>query len=93
MRLIDADKLKEKLHMDEYMGEKILYVYESDIDEEHTVYANTVLHGMWYKGIACTVCGKCVQENISGMYIDASAWRYCPNCGAQMDVENRQEGC
>lgn len=37
MRLIDANKLKEKVHMDEYMGEKIFYVYESDIDEEPTV--------------------------------------------------------
>ena len=46
-----------------------------------------VRHGRWECGKPCPVCG---EDRFEGL--DADIWadwepRYCPNCGAKMDLE------
>ena len=80
--LIDANKLKA-ISFKEYMsGEDCVFL--SDIDESFTVDAATVVHGRWMpcgfgKEIMCSVCG-CELNDIW-------QYRYCPDCGAKMDLE------
>lgn len=88
MRLIDADRFKNWL-MENYIlydGGRSL----KDIDEQPTVDAEPVRHGHWVKKWNtffkqdvwhCDVC-----ENGSPLKYD-----YCPNCGAKMDRERKED--
>lgn len=91
-RLIDADALKAKAHADPDSGEGFVWV--QDIDEAPAVDAVFVVHGRWELhgdddslsgSYFCSECGYCMCEE---EYLDQfSSFRYCPNCGATMDLE------
>lgn len=80
-RLIDADAL----------GELVSHgvVHYEDIMAQPTVDAVPVRHGKWISNSPVTMrCNQCT-------YV-ASDWivhefHYCPNCGARMDAERKEE--
>lgn len=85
MRLIDADKLKERLYVAKEVWShrthpKILE--EEDIDDMPTI--DPLEHGYWEfnsfdsKSFHCTNCGYGVDV----------ASEYCPNCGAKIITIN-----
>lgn len=46
-----------------------------------------IIHGEWigkplagYAAVKCSICGSVFAEN-------KGIWKYCPNCGAKMDLE------
>ena len=95
MRLIDADKLRQKFINADADGINLAidkYAIKC-IDEAQTADVEPVKHGKWIKndgrhGWHCSACGE------DDLY--AFAWnsdkgenelqdRYCPNCGTRMD--------
>ena len=89
MRLIDADALKEKMPSveDEYQHAHKL------IDEAPTIEAEPVRHGRWlgisdgdadgypvYDEWECSECGVVFED-------EEPPYKYCPNCGAKMDIK------
>ena len=100
MRLIDADKLIELFTP--YISEDKKVVYQprslkiDDIKNAPTINAVPVRHGKWiYKGIrgrfpacACSECGN--VENADWAILGDNV-NYCPNCGAKMDGERRED--
>lgn len=50
-----------------------------------------VKHGSWVgneRHTSCSICGQtyCVPDGQDGC-LDMTFYKYCPNCGARMDVE------
>ena len=94
MRLIDADALKAIMPTieDEYK-----YAHKL-IDDAPTVDAMPVKHGRWIGaesqcGIGCPFCGTPVDDfcnSIDYIYLIYEP-NYCPNCGAKMDAERKEE--
>ena len=92
-RLIDADALVEKAYwhgehpsVDDLFAEGMDAVDVSDIEEAPTIEAEPVRHGYWMCGDYYDigdVCSECDWD--SGMV--NPTLRYCPNCGAKMDLE------
>ena len=92
MRLINADELPvvTECCMDEagYLA-KFKVVHEEDIKKAPTIEAEPVKHGRWERvpsnGIGgtarCSICGKAIY----GYH----TMNYCPNCGANMDLEEQ----
>lgn len=101
MRLIDAGKFQESVERwqrilsatygknDEYVVciEGVLELLE----DAPTVDAEPVKHGYWTRAKGslwslgkCSVCGKVSVEMPTACY--------CPNCGAKMDGERREDG-
>ena len=95
MRLIDADALKELYEMGDELKnyEKVLSVplpvIQQNIKDMPTIDAEPVKHGRWEnlthnEGWAyCSECHCCWEWGI----INDCNVRYCPNCGAKMEVE------
>ena len=82
MRLIDADKLKERayqMRFDTRITDGGLALINYLLSEEPTV--DHVKHGRWM-GTVCSACGESFSE-----YYDCN---YCPNCGARMDGETNE---
>ena len=91
MRLIDADALIDEIKtclwdwefLDGLNAKTVLKQTITDIGNMPTVDAVPVKHGKWevINGIvSCTVCGEhCMEFN------------YCPNCGAKMDGERKDD--
>lgn len=70
--------------------EQAEYIYEQIADIQMKLGITVQRHGRWVQGypISCSVCGGAAATD----YEDANryeAWlsSYCPNCGAQMDLE------
>ena len=92
-RLIDADALVEKAYwhgehpsVDDLFAEGVDAVDVSDIDNAPTIEAEPVRHGYWMCGDYYDigdVCSECDWD--SGMV--NPTLRYCPNCGAKLDLE------
>lgn len=59
-----------------------------------TIEINTVKHGKWFPldecsnaGVYCSICGKKVYKaDYANQKIKS---KYCPNCGATMDLEDK----
>lgn len=93
MRLIDADALIEKAYwhgehpdVGNPFAEGVDAIDMRDIDEAPTIEAEPVRHGYWMCGDYYDigdVCSECDWD--SGMV--NPTLRYCPNCGAKMDLE------
>lgn len=93
MRLIDADKLKEKMFTIEaweYAPIDLHLIAVGDIDEAPTV--DPVKHGRWKYNIILGWCS--VGTEATADYVcSVCGWHtkmptnYCPNCGAKMDEE------
>ena len=92
-RYIDADKLKkEGWHLvRERKNRWKAYIEGMDLDCVPTADVQEVRHGRWeHDGydfphgndwVHCSVCGK------RGINVPADLTPYCPNCGAQMDLD------
>jgi len=64
---------------------------KDEIDNAPTVDAVPVVHGTWVvKGqdIFCSLCG---EESSYTWYGGSKFSRYCPNCGAKMDGERKDD--
>lgn len=103
MRLIDADALIElidegfDLNFDEVPETKRELIRM--IGQQPTIEAEPVKRGRWTThyvderlpipwGFDCSSCG---EWNISGKD-DVSRYKFCPNCGARMEVEDDATG-
>lgn len=93
-RLIDADKLLDTLGIDSLDCEKCSWGNFdyckrgsdfadacSAIEDAPTVDAEPVRHGHWEE-FHCSVCGEMGWDNED---------KYCPNCGAKMDGERKED--
>lgn len=98
MRLIDADAFIEKARSRIDMQDLYLpiHIKEMVLDEMPTVDAVPVRHGKWlddgqydnffpHHEWRCSECGEHVLE------IGIPWYKYCPNCGARMDTERKEE--
>lgn len=86
MRLIDADWAERKANeiIDGYA-----WAIRMAVGNAPTVDAVPVVHGRWepsdYNGFClCSVCRDCY---IDKTWTIGGKWRYCPTCGAKMDLE------
>jgi hypothetical protein len=102
VRLIDAEWLKRVIrqHIKEHPGypiyEKVMVLVCEALDDSPTVDAVPVVHGRWIETLVpdgyvqkasrmrkqCSVCG----------WTNACRYKYCPNCGAKMDLEVKNYG-
>ena len=90
MRLIDVDAIPWPV---DGVGD-IPVITKQEIEEMPVIDAVPVRHGKWSRhtlgstsGYGTTVmhqCSECESMTIS-------RFRYCPNCGAKMDVERKEE--
>ena len=88
MRLIDADALPRH-------GNRGGLVHWKDIENAPTIVP--VKHGRWLQtdawphNVYCSECHKTVAQAHWKIWQDGSFVRnYCPNCGAQMEVEKNE---
>lgn len=100
MRLIDADKIRVELWMagvnEEVDGERGVWVRYKKIEQifDNAPTVDPIRHGEWIgteldgyfvsRVLKCSVCGCLVED-------DEPTWNYCPNCGAKMDGERKEE--
>jgi len=91
MRLIDADALLTDI---EKTIEESGYVnHESEImdcvEYAPEVDAVPVVRGEWEYEHGAWACSKCGEDNPYGIdYETVAFYKYCPNCGAKMEVHN-----
>lgn len=95
MRLIDADALMEVYTRHEFssdMGDAI-----EILDNFSTMDAVPVRHGKWVIGtVPYFVCSECKSrtplrwDERLGYVLDYQS-PYCPNCGAKMNAERKEE--
>ena len=95
-KLISAKRLKLAIRDDLNIGGKQYALIKKYIDEATSVDAVEVVHGRWIMGIdeadydygVCSVCGFAEREHFPTLYTP----NYCPNCGAKMDGERKDNG-
>ena len=88
MRLIDGEKLIEYCN-----NQKVKTIDANDIARFPTIDAAPVKHGKWIENegfdgdcyYTCSVC-HCDWTTIDGTPTENNM-RYCPECGAKMDLE------
>ena len=104
-RLIDANALKEAMwntDSDVYefcqgrvtnMGISRLKL-DDMIDDCPTVDAVEVVHAKWEKAhiAGYLKCNSCKDAFIYEEWLKSGKWNYCPNCGAKMDGEMKDDG-
>lgn len=65
-----------------------------EIDAEPTVDAAPVKHGQWFDAMVgelpVQVCDQC--NTFFPLAYTGGGHHYCPNCGAKMDMEEKQNG-
>lgn len=88
MRLIDADELKKEIYtMTEWNGDVHRVIYASSIDDAQTVEERP--KGKWEKiSDGRVMCTKCTFTHEKWL---ANA-KFCPNCGAETEVEENVQG-
>lgn len=97
MRLIDADKLTERLawyckDCDSYRGILCRACHIQDaldaIEDSPAVDAESVRHGKWVNMCECSVCGRAYGPRNA---VHIRHYHYCPSCGAKMDGRTDDE--
>ena len=64
-------------------------LHVADIDALPRVDAKEVVHGRWlYEPVEFTY-EKDIKRSVCGRYVDEPE-NYCPNCGARMDLEDKE---
>ena len=98
MRLINADKLIQRIVKGETSMNRNPAIYTSMITEDLYVDAEPVRHGKWVDSEAfkrpwfrhhifeCSVCRNTLD--MDGVNAGRGDANYCPNCGAKMDGES-----
>lgn len=107
VRLIDIDALDRAMYHKSFevddgrnvwnSGLWIRYkIYEEASREAPTVDAVPVMHGKWIYGndfpwytASCSTFGY--QRRTDIKTTGWNRWKYCPNCGAMMDAERKEE--
>lgn len=93
MRLIDADRLKRQVEGRSWRAkEKFIEL----IDNAPTIEAEPVKRGKWiydnqfhWYRASCSECG---YKRVTDIKAEKwNGWKYCPNCGAQMDLKEEAE--
>ena len=94
MRLIDANQITYSWQVDKHGKFHDGVTLQSVIDELPTIEAEPVKHGRWIKEpgawhmhdtgevvniLKCSCCGS---------YFKNAPYKYCPKCGAKMDLED-----
>ncbi len=99
MRFIDADKAVEQIKewLDPFLQTRAIpldtsYYFEllGCIKDCPTIDAVPVVRGKWkpiFKGADTCECSVCKSEGFSDSDFGFIATPYCPNCGAEMEVE------
>lgn len=96
MRLIDADKALEQINdwLDQTGAIPLNTSYHFEllgcIEDCSTIDAVPVVRGKWnpiFKGADTCECSVCKSEGFSDSDFGFIATPYCPNCGAEMEVE------
>lgn len=97
MRLIDADALLNRMQEDPLFDLVERYGVSGVINAEPTIDAVPVRHGKWFIGtVPYFVCSECKNrtplrwDERLGYVLDYRS-PYCPNCGAKMDAERKEE--
>lgn len=84
------EKVIEVKHHDPELSGVVLHRYIKEIDLKDIPAADVVpvVHGEWIERALRPTCSLC---GFSGSLIDApiSPFKYCPNCGAKMDKEEK----
>ena len=92
MRLIDADALIQKRNHAKAYAPDMYVIGQGYVMDAPTIDAVPVVRGEWIHGCTdgagtefcyCSACGADALEGKGG-YTEFS--RYCPNCGAKMEV-------
>lgn len=95
MRLIDADALLQRAIPHGWSTPK--WVSDIAIEDAPTIDAAPVVHGKWEWNTnnGFYYCSNCKtvspREDQDGEYCDCP--NYCPNCGAKMDGERKDDDC
>ena len=92
MRLIDADALKSWIDCGHLRNPTELCFSELDLvrmlDKRPTIEAEPVRHGKWIvqdETYTRCFCSECKSGNHQGHE------KFCPNCGAKMDLEETED--
>ena len=94
-RLIDANALLKDARRNKAIGlcEADIVDVQSLIDAQSTIDAVPVVHGRWlewWPGLSVIMTGEEMLWQCSvctAKYAEKENYRYCPNCGAKMDLE------
>ena len=95
-RLIDADRLlrPDMLRMCYHLPNGDTAMPIGDIEHAPTVDAAPVKHGKWFDAMVgelpVQVCDQC--NTFFPLAYTGGGHHYCPNCGAKMDMEEKQNG-
>lgn len=68
----------------------MLYEIADMIEDAPAVDAEPVRHGRWEKAPQFTFmlrCSECKDVYVEDDWLVGHKWRYCPGCGAKMDLE------
>lgn len=95
MRTIDADEILKKKYLENpYYRDYVVSV--EAIENATTIEAEPVQHGKWIDMgdfVQCSQCGvACMKEfqSFYGKTKRVAFSRYCPSCGAKMDLEESE---
>lgn len=106
MRLINSDALEEKKfpvqgitvqNIDTWSAYQLGWndAIGAVVENEPTVEAEPVKHGKWVHdgydiphGVDWMHCSECGNRE---PYVPAAMTNYCPNCGAKMDAERKEQ--
>lgn len=93
MRLIDADALLNRMQKDPLFDLVERYGVSGVINAEPTADAVPVRHGKWTRHtLGTSSYGTTVMHQCSECEcMTISRFLYCPNCGARMDADKREE--
>ncbi len=89
MRLIDEMAYQHKIAKIPMEERTFVRAWET-AQNMPTIDAVPVVRGEWvksddYKGwLVCSACHDCYVDNA---WVNGKKWRYCPNCGAKMEVQ------
>lgn len=84
MRLIDADALMDAMRDEEFQTFVPLDEVDSVIDNAPTIEAEPVRHGKWTIYKECSECCELALYNANEEFVLS---KYCPHCGAKMDLK------
>lgn len=89
---ICAKAYQDRLQMADYCGDTVAWNINAEIKNIPAADVAPVVHGQWIKYprahyFKCSEC-KCIVPYKKAMKMDGERkYKYCPNCGAKMDVE------
>ena len=89
--LIDRQALKNKLkRWDECDPYEFVEIAFHAVDDAPTIDAVPVRHGEWILQASGRDCKCSVCESYWIPFGDEYDYKYCPNCGARMDMDYRE---